>query len=74
MSFPLPGYPCPFTFGDPPFFFKAREVANARLSTRDATVSTPPTMAHVLQDERRMSDPGPGRTSIGRVRSHEVRE
>jgi len=41
MSFPL--YPAA-----PPDFFRARPVANRTLSISDATVSTPPTIAHVL--------------------------
>jgi len=32
-----------------PDFFKAREVANSTLSRREATVRTPPTIAHVLR-------------------------
>lgn len=41
-------YP-PFT-GEPcPLFFSALRVAKSALSISDATVSTPPTMAHVLQ-------------------------
>lgn len=47
MSLPFV-YP-PFTGELCPVFFSALRVANSALSISDATVSTPPTMAHVLQ-------------------------
>lgn len=47
ISFPL--YPLPDEAA--PDFFRARPVANKMLSRSDATVSTPPTIAHVLNIE-----------------------
>jgi hypothetical protein len=39
---------CPLPFATPDFFLRLRCAAKRALSTIDATVSTPPTIAHVL--------------------------
>ena len=42
----------PLTPGVPPVFLSARPVANRMLSNSEATVRTPPTIAHVLSASR----------------------
>lgn len=54
MSLPFV-YP-PFTGELCPVFFSALRVAKSALSISDATVSTPPTIAHVLWESRSVRD------------------
>ena len=60
---------------EPPVFFNALRVAKSTLSTSDATVSTPPTIAHVLRGQSNViRTPKPWEDGNVNVRREEMGE
>lgn len=63
----------PWLCAPPPLRFNTRPVAKSRLSINEATVSTPPTIAHVLEKTESLVSSGALNMIKARTKSRSVR-